>query len=126
MTQNAVQARVSAPAPAARPPTGRLAGVDLARGLAVFGMYAAHVGPDPSEPVTMGFLMELTHGSITAWNDRRGTVGLPRPSFPQNRPHHSFPGAARPGSASRSSSADRLEVVVDVGRGAVASRRCHR
>jgi hypothetical protein len=23
--------------------------VDLARGLAVFGMYAAHVGPDPSE-----------------------------------------------------------------------------
>ncbi|MER8478640.1 hypothetical protein [Mesorhizobium sp. M1163] len=27
----------------------RLVGIDLARGLAVFGMYAAHVGPTPSK-----------------------------------------------------------------------------
>ncbi|TQE29014.1 DUF418 domain-containing protein [Streptomyces ipomoeae] len=40
--------------------------MDLARGLAVFGMYAAHVGPDPSEGGTIGFLMELTHGRASA------------------------------------------------------------
>ncbi|MDX2697973.1 DUF418 domain-containing protein, partial [Streptomyces ipomoeae] len=48
------------------PSTPRLIGVDLARGLAVFGMYAAHVGPDPSEGGTIGFLMELTHGRASA------------------------------------------------------------
>jgi uncharacterized membrane protein YeiB len=46
--------------------TGRLIGVDLARGLAVYGMYAAHVGPDPSEGGTTGFLMELSHGRASA------------------------------------------------------------
>ena len=47
-------------------PTGRLAGLDLARGLAVFGMLAAHVGPDPSQGGVTGFLMELTHGRSSA------------------------------------------------------------
>ncbi|QYX83536.1 hypothetical protein [Streptomyces akebiae] len=32
--------------------------MELARGLAVFGMYAAHLGPDPSEGGTTGFLVE--------------------------------------------------------------------
>jgi uncharacterized membrane protein YeiB len=41
---------------------GRLGGVDLARGLAVFGMFAAHVGPDPRDGGLIGPLMQLTHG----------------------------------------------------------------
>ncbi|MFJ3779965.1 DUF418 domain-containing protein [Streptomyces sp. NPDC090075] len=49
-----------------RVPLGRLIGVDLARGLAVFGMYAAHVGPDPSEGGVTGHLMELAHGRASA------------------------------------------------------------
>ncbi|MFI6374339.1 DUF418 domain-containing protein [Streptomyces sp. NPDC050546] len=73
MTQNADDTALAAP-PAARPetttsgraPVGRLIGVDLARGLAVFGMYAAHVGPDPSEGGATGFLMELAHGRASA------------------------------------------------------------
>jgi uncharacterized membrane protein len=40
----------------------RLGGVDLARGLAVFGMFAAHVGPDPRNGGLIGPLMQLTHG----------------------------------------------------------------
>ncbi|MFC9436764.1 DUF418 domain-containing protein [Nocardia sp. NPDC057030] len=44
----------------------RLLGVDLARGLAVLGMYAAHVGPDPGEGGFLGFVMELTHGRSSA------------------------------------------------------------
>src|SRR5688500_16087431 len=40
----------------------RLGGVDLARGLAVFGMFAAHVGPDPRDGGLIGPLMQLTHG----------------------------------------------------------------
>ncbi|MEU6094443.1 DUF418 domain-containing protein [Streptomyces sp. NPDC047079] len=50
----------------ARPSTGRLIGVDLARGLAVFGMFAAHVGADPSQGGVVGFLMELAHGRSSA------------------------------------------------------------
>ncbi|MEW2402513.1 DUF418 domain-containing protein [Streptomyces sp. NPDC046862] len=49
-----------------RPSTGRLIGVDLARGLAVFGMYAAHVGPDPSQGGVVGHVMELAHGRASA------------------------------------------------------------
>ncbi|MFJ5304190.1 DUF418 domain-containing protein [Streptomyces sp. NPDC088350] len=49
-----------------RAPVGRLIGVDLARGLAVFGMYAAHVGPDPSQGGVTGHLMELAHGRASA------------------------------------------------------------
>ncbi|MFJ9590091.1 DUF418 domain-containing protein [Streptomyces acidicola] len=46
---------------------GRLVGVDLARGLAVFGMYVAHLGPDPFEDKGVsGFLAELTHGRASA------------------------------------------------------------
>ncbi|MGW2770379.1 DUF418 domain-containing protein [Streptomyces sp. NPDC001275] len=44
----------------------RLIGLDLARGLAVFGMYAAHVGPDPDQGGVTGFLMELAHGRSAA------------------------------------------------------------
>jgi uncharacterized membrane protein len=42
--------------------SARLGGVDLARGLAVFGMFAAHVGPDPMDGGLIGALMQLTHG----------------------------------------------------------------
>jgi uncharacterized membrane protein len=42
--------------------TARLGGVDLARGLAVFGMFAAHVGPDPRDGGLIGPLMQFTHG----------------------------------------------------------------
>ncbi|WP_190039013.1 DUF418 domain-containing protein [Streptomyces fructofermentans] len=45
---------------------GRVVGVDLARGLAVLGMYAAHVGPDPSDGGPTGFVMELAHGRASA------------------------------------------------------------
>ncbi|NGO55200.1 DUF418 domain-containing protein [Allomesorhizobium camelthorni] len=44
----------------------RLVAIDLARGLAVFGMYAAHVGPNPLEGGLVGNLMELTHGRSSA------------------------------------------------------------
>ncbi|MFE0103584.1 DUF418 domain-containing protein [Streptomyces sp. NPDC059009] len=74
MTQNAARTlpapgRPTPSAPATPPgpaSTGRLIGVDLARGLAVFGMYAAHVGPDPSRGGATGFLMELAHGRASA------------------------------------------------------------
>ncbi|MGW1505017.1 DUF418 domain-containing protein [Streptomyces mirabilis] len=76
MTQNAHDtALLAPPRPKAsettqlldiRPSVGRLIGVDLARGLAVFGMYAAHVGPDPSEGGSTGFFMELAHGRASA------------------------------------------------------------
>ncbi|KND27957.1 DUF418 domain-containing protein [Streptomyces acidiscabies] len=45
---------------------GRLVGLDLARGLAVFGMYAVHVGPAPSQDGAIGFLMELAQGRSSA------------------------------------------------------------
>ncbi|BBC36617.1 putative membrane protein [Streptomyces graminofaciens] len=45
---------------------GRLVGLDLARGLAVFGMYAVHVGPAPSQGGVIGFLMELAQGRSSA------------------------------------------------------------
>ncbi|WP_027146729.1 heparan-alpha-glucosaminide N-acetyltransferase domain-containing protein [Mesorhizobium sp. WSM3626] len=47
-------------------PANRLVGVDLARGLAVFGMYAVHVGPSPSEGGVTGFFLELAHGRSSA------------------------------------------------------------
>ncbi|WP_443080342.1 DUF418 domain-containing protein [Streptomyces sp. SP18BB07] len=56
----------SAPTVTKSSQVGRLIGVDLARGLAVFGMYAAHVGPDPSEGGTTGFVMEPAHGRASA------------------------------------------------------------
>ncbi|MGI5459804.1 DUF418 domain-containing protein [Streptomyces sp. CA-249302] len=55
------------PAHRPRPPsTGRLVGIDLARGLAVLGMYAAHVGPDPTVGGPLGFLLELPRGRASA------------------------------------------------------------
>ncbi|MFE2544508.1 DUF418 domain-containing protein [Actinacidiphila glaucinigra] len=68
----------TAPAPAAPPGaveehrrprtavTGRLVGVDLARGLAILGMFAAHVGPDPSVGGPLGWTMELARGRSSA------------------------------------------------------------
>lgn len=46
--------------------TGRLIGIDLARGLAVFGMYSAHVGPDVTVGGPVGFLLELARGRSSA------------------------------------------------------------
>ncbi|MDR1427995.1 MAG: DUF418 domain-containing protein [Bifidobacteriaceae bacterium] len=40
----------------------RLRGIDMARGLAVFGMFAAHIGPGVEVGGVIGPLMELTHG----------------------------------------------------------------
>ncbi|WP_093623667.1 DUF418 domain-containing protein [Streptomyces sp. 3213.3] len=54
------------PPPSRTPPTGRLVAVDLARGLAVLGMYAAHVGPDPAVGGSLGFAMELARGRSSA------------------------------------------------------------
>ncbi|WP_369251450.1 DUF418 domain-containing protein [Streptomyces sp. R41] len=45
---------------------GRLIGLDLARGLAVFGMYAAHIGPDPSVGGPLGWAMEVARGRSSA------------------------------------------------------------
>lgn len=56
----------SASAVSEGPSTGRLVGIDLARGLAVFGMYAAHVGPDPAIGGPLGFVMELARGRSSA------------------------------------------------------------
>lgn len=48
------------------PSTGRLLGIDLARGLAVLGMYAAHVGPEPVAGGPLGLVMELARGRSSA------------------------------------------------------------
>ncbi|NNN29447.1 DUF418 domain-containing protein [Streptomyces sp. S3(2020)] len=78
MTQNADHTAPTAAPPGAaentqskapetgRVPVGRLIGVDLARGFAVFGMYAAHVGPDPSRGGFIGNVMDLAHGRASA------------------------------------------------------------
>ncbi|MFJ9867561.1 DUF418 domain-containing protein [Streptomyces sp. NPDC101165] len=49
-----------------RPSTGRLIGIDLARGLAVFGMYSVHVGPDVTVGGPVGFLLETARGRSSA------------------------------------------------------------
>ncbi|MFC5802596.1 DUF418 domain-containing protein [Streptomyces formicae] len=57
-------------AEAGRPPrtpsTGRLIGLDLARGLAILGMFAAHVGPGPSVGGPLGWVMEVARGRSSA------------------------------------------------------------
>ncbi|MBT2207664.1 DUF418 domain-containing protein [Actinomadura sp. NEAU-AAG7] len=58
------------------PATGRLVGLDLARCLAVFGMYVAHVGPDPADGGPTGVLAELTHGRSMALFALLGGVTL--------------------------------------------------
>ncbi|MFJ8076493.1 DUF418 domain-containing protein [Streptomyces sp. NPDC096176] len=42
--------------------TGRLVGLDLARGLAILGMFTAHTGPDPSVGGAVGWAMEAARG----------------------------------------------------------------
>ncbi|KFF98094.1 membrane protein [Streptomyces scabiei] len=74
MTQHADSPPTDAPSPEHErgEPTpgatgvGRLVGLDLARGLAVFGMYAVHVGPAPGQDGVIGFLMELAQGRSSA------------------------------------------------------------
>lgn len=46
--------------------TGRLIGLDLARGVAILGMFAAHLGPDPSVGGPLGWLMEVARGRSSA------------------------------------------------------------
>ncbi|MCX4403544.1 DUF418 domain-containing protein [Streptomyces sp. NPDC059441] len=58
--------RADAAAPSPTSSTGRLIGLDLARGLAVFGMYAAHIGPDPSVGGPLGWAMEVARGRSSA------------------------------------------------------------
>ncbi|MEU1621363.1 DUF418 domain-containing protein [Streptomyces sp. NPDC005722] len=48
------------------PTTGRLVGLDLARGLAVLGMYASHVGPDPPGGGPVGWAAEMSRGRSSA------------------------------------------------------------
>ncbi|MEV6116267.1 DUF418 domain-containing protein [Streptomyces sp. NPDC052109] len=43
-----------------------MVGVDLARGLAVFGMFSVHVGPDVTGGGPVGFLMETARGRSSA------------------------------------------------------------
>ncbi|MFD9225085.1 DUF418 domain-containing protein [Streptomyces sp. NPDC060064] len=52
--------------PSLAPSTGRLIGLDLARGLAILGMYAAHVGPEPSVGGPLGWVMEVARGRSAA------------------------------------------------------------
>ncbi|WEH12740.1 DUF418 domain-containing protein [Streptomyces sp. VNUA24] len=59
-----VAGRPAGPAPGSS--AGRLLGVDLARGLAVLGMFAAHVGPEPEAGGPLGFVMELARGRSSA------------------------------------------------------------
>ncbi|MDV9170850.1 DUF418 domain-containing protein [Streptomyces sp. W16] len=54
------------PVPCDAPTTGRLIGIDLARGLAVLGMYSAHVGPDVTVGGPVGFLLETARGRSSA------------------------------------------------------------
>ncbi|MFF3325040.1 DUF418 domain-containing protein [Streptomyces sp. NPDC002889] len=54
------------PSAAGRSSTGRLIGLDLARGLAILGMFAAHVGPEPSVGGPLGWVMEVARGRSSA------------------------------------------------------------
>ncbi|GAB2907152.1 heparan-alpha-glucosaminide N-acetyltransferase domain-containing protein [Streptomyces mayteni] len=52
--------------PVGPPSTVRLVGLDLARGLAVFGMFTAHLAPDPAFGGASAFFAELTRGRSSA------------------------------------------------------------
>ncbi|MEW2256940.1 DUF418 domain-containing protein [Streptomyces sp. NPDC047869] len=54
------------PATTETPLAGRFIGLDLARGLAVLGMYSAHVGPDVTVGGPLGFLLETARGRSAA------------------------------------------------------------
>ncbi|MGW7545803.1 DUF418 domain-containing protein [Streptomyces sp. NPDC054770] len=66
VTPSSVASDTATPVAAGTPSTGRLVGIDLARGLAVFGMYAAHVGPDVTVGGPVGFLLETARGRSSA------------------------------------------------------------
>ncbi|MBZ4018875.1 DUF418 domain-containing protein [Streptomyces purpurogeneiscleroticus] len=51
---------------ATAPTTRRLVGLDLARGLAVLGMFTVHAGPEPSDAGLLGPLVEATYGRSSA------------------------------------------------------------
>ncbi|MFD3440695.1 DUF418 domain-containing protein [Streptomyces sp. NPDC058685] len=53
-------------APVRTPSTGRMIGLDVARALAIFGMFAAHIGPEPSVGGPVGWLMEVARGRSAA------------------------------------------------------------
>ncbi|MGW2639909.1 DUF418 domain-containing protein [Streptomyces sp. NPDC001348] len=52
--------------PVHAPSKGRLIGLDVARGLAILGMFAVHVGPDPSVGGPLGWAMEVASGRSSA------------------------------------------------------------
>ncbi|GAB4000225.1 heparan-alpha-glucosaminide N-acetyltransferase domain-containing protein [Glycomyces albus] len=56
----------SAPAVTEPVPVGRIVGIDLARALAVFGMFFAHVAPRGGSEGFAAWLMELPHGRSSA------------------------------------------------------------
>ncbi|MEU5540605.1 heparan-alpha-glucosaminide N-acetyltransferase domain-containing protein, partial [Streptomyces sp. NPDC020362] len=64
--RSAVPSGTSSTAPSGTSSTERLIGVDLARGLAVLGMYSVHVGPDVSVGGPVGFLLETARGRSSA------------------------------------------------------------
>ncbi|MFJ5306758.1 DUF418 domain-containing protein [Streptomyces sp. NPDC088350] len=72
MTHDASPAAPAAASPERRtvpsdaPTTGRLIGIDLARGLAVLGMFSVHVGPDVTVGGPVGFLLETARGRSSA------------------------------------------------------------
>lgn len=55
-----------APEPVEPEPVGRIVGLDLARALAVFGMYYAHVGPYAEGEGFTAWLMDIPHGRASA------------------------------------------------------------
>jgi uncharacterized membrane protein YeiB len=52
--------------PAHTPTSGRLLGVDLARAIAIFGMFTVHVGPNPDMGGILGLLLKLFQGRSAA------------------------------------------------------------
>ncbi|MET8249642.1 acyltransferase family protein [Streptomyces sp. NPDC005202] len=71
MTHDAPSTVPSAAKPADDSPfrassTGRLVGLDLARGLAILGTFAAHVGPEPSVGGPSGWFLEVARGRSAA------------------------------------------------------------
>ncbi|WP_242882158.1 DUF418 domain-containing protein [Actinomadura litoris] len=91
------------------PATGRLVGLDLARCLAVFGMYVAHVGPDPADGGPAGVLAELTHGRSMALFALLGGVTL---VIIGGRP---TPKTGRPGRQAAAKVAIRAAILVPLG-----------
>lgn len=67
----------------------RISGLDLARGLAMFGMFAAHVGPDPAAGGLLGPFWQATHGRSSILFATLAGISLallskPRPGTPHS------------------------------------------